>query len=139
MRSVFLSFTVAAAGAVVLAACGGGYSSPSSPSPSPSPSPDANAITISITRQNGAQSFSPNPATAGGQLVVFKNNDSIVHRVMLNDGTLDTGDIAPGAISRALTMPASGTNYHCTIHPSMIGSVNPASGGAPPPCEGVYC
>lgn len=138
MRSMILSFTVAAIAALVLIGCGGGYSSPAPTSPSPSPS-DPGAITISITRQNGAQSFSPNPATAGGQLVVFRNNDSIVHRVVLNDGTLDTGDIAPGSTSRSLLMPTTGTNYHCSLHPTMIGSVSPASGGTPPPCEGVYC
>ena len=41
-------------------------------------------MTITILRQNGAQSFSPNPALAGGQMVVFKNTDSITHRVTLN-------------------------------------------------------
>jgi plastocyanin len=96
-------------------------------------------MVITITRQNGAQSFSPNPASAGGQMVVFKNSDSITHHVALNDGGLDTGDLAPGATSRAVQMPSSGTNYHCTIHTDMIGSVNAASGAAPPPCEGIYC
>ena len=123
-----------AAAAAVLAglgvsSCGG--SSPSSPSA-------PNVVTITITRQNGAQSFSPNPVTAAGQMVAFRNSDSVVHRVQLNDGTLDTGNIAPGATSVAVLMPGAGTNYHCTIHPDMIGAVN--SQGAPPPaCEGPYC
>jgi plastocyanin len=95
-------------------------------------------MTITILRDGGAQSFSPNPAGAGGQQVVFKNNDSIEHRVRLNDGSLDTGIIPPGGTSRAVTMPASGANYHCEIHPGMIGSVNPASGGPPPECT-QYC
>jgi len=140
MRSLLVKFSVGAA-VLALWSCGGGGSSPTSTSPtSPSPSSsNSNAITIGITSQNGARSFSPSPATAGGQLVVFKNNDSIVHRVMLNDGSLDTGDIAPGATSRELMMPGDGTNYHCTIHPAMVGSVSPNSGGAPPPCQGAYC
>ena len=53
-------FAAAAAG-LILAACGGGGSSPSGPNPG--------ALTITITRQNGSQSFSPNPASAGGQTV----------------------------------------------------------------------
>lgn len=122
------------AAACALSACGGGSSAPTSPGSSTS-----TALTITITRDNGAQSFSPNPASAGARLVVFRNNDSVVHRVILNDGTLDTGDIAPGATSRELMMPGTGTNYHCTIHPGMIGSVNPATGGPPPPCQGAYC
>jgi plastocyanin len=119
-------------------ACGG-YSSPTPTTPSPSGPPDPNAITISIVGENGARSFNPNPASVGGRVVVFKNNDSITHRVVLNDGTIDTGDIAPGATSRTFTMPDLGTNYHCSIHPSMVGSVNPAAGGEPPACTGPYC
>ena len=69
-------------------------------------------------------------------MVVFRNNDSIVHRVVLNDGSVDTGDIAPGATSRAVAMPGGGTNYHCQLHPGMIGAVSGSSGG-PPPCSGA--
>jgi plastocyanin len=103
-----------------------------------SPSGGGSATTIAINGQNGTQAFSPNPAALGGQMVAFKNNDSITHRVVLNDGSVDTGDIAPGATSRAVVMPASGTNYHCTIHPGMIGAVSGGS-GAPPACTGSYC
>ena len=90
-------------------------------------------------RQNGAQSFSPNPASAGGQTVVFRNADSVVHRVMLNDASIDTGDLAPGATSRSFVMPATGTHYHCSLHPDMVGAVNGSGGTAPPACEGPYC
>lgn len=117
---------------VISPSCGGGGSSPASPSPTPS------FLTITISRQNGAQSFSPNPAVAGGQTVVFRNADSVVHRVQLNDGTIDTGNLAPGATSQPVTMPTSGTNYHCTLHPDMIGAVSGTS-GEPPKCEGPYC
>jgi hypothetical protein len=72
-------------------------------------------------------------------MVVFRNADNVVHRVRLNDLSIDTGDIAPGASSQAVRMPQVGSNYHCSLHPDMIGAVM-ASGGAPaPPCTGVYC
>jgi hypothetical protein len=58
--------------------------------------------------------------------------------VRLNDGTVDTGDIAPGATSRQVMMPSAGTNYHCPLHPGMIGAVSPQGGGEPPPCSD-YC
>jgi len=132
MRFPVLSLPAATA-ALVLSACGGG-SSPASPSPS-----NNTPVTITIRGENGAQSFSPNPASAGGQLVVFRNTDAVIHRVRLNEGTLDTGDIAPGATSRTLMMPANGTNYHCSLHTTMVGSVSPSAGGAPPPCQGLYC
>jgi plastocyanin len=95
--------------------------------------------TIVITSNNGARSFSPNPAALGGQMVTFRNNDTVVHRVRLNDASLDTGDIAPGATSTALLMPTMGTNYHCSLHTSMIGAVGPSGGTPPPACVGEYC
>ncbi len=127
--------------AVLAGSCGGSKgSSGSTPTgPTGTTPPPTGAVTITIVRQNGAQSFSPNPASAGGRMVVFHNIDTIVHRVRLNDGTIDTGDIAPGATSRAIQMPATGSNYHCPIHPDMVGSVNAAGGEPPPPCEGPYC
>ena len=65
-------------------------------------------------------------------------SDSIIHRVRLNDGSIDTGNLAPGGTSSAVLMPALGTHYHCTIHPDMIGAVNGTT-GPPPTCEGPYC
>lgn len=127
-----LKASVFVLGLAALSACsGGGGSTPTTPSTS-------NPATINIVGQNGAQAFSPNPASLGGQLVVFKNNDTVTHHITLNDGSVDTGDIAPGATSRVVTMPGNGTNYHCSVHPGMIGSVAAAS-GPPPPCDGAYC
>jgi plastocyanin len=115
--------------------CGGGSSDSSTPT---SPSGGGSVTTIAINGQNGTQAFSPNPAALAGQMVSFKNNDSVTHRVVLNDGSTDTGDIAPGATSRAVPMPAAGANYHCSIHPGMIGAVS-GSAGQPPACTGLYC
>ena len=131
MRTGLLKASVLTLGVAMISGCGGS-SSTTAPSPTTTP-------TITIVGQNGTQAFSPNPAGFGGRQVVFKNNDKVTHRVLLNDGTVDTGDIAPGTTSRAVTMPSSGTNYHCTIHPGMIGSVSTASGGGPPACQGDYC
>jgi plastocyanin len=131
MRLLVLASAVLSA-ALIASACGGSKY-PGGPSGS------NNVSTITINRQAGAQSFSPNPASFGGQMVVFKNNDSVTHRVQLNDGSIDTGDIAPGATSREVLMPSSGTNYHCTLHPSMIGAVSASGGTAPPACTGIYC
>ena len=83
-------------------------------------------MTISVLGVNGAQSFSPNPATLpAGQTVVWRNVDSITHRVVLNDGTFDTGNLAPGASSQpmAINVPGAGDPYHCSIHPSMVGTL----------------
>jgi len=80
-------------------------------------------------------------ATTGGtpptRTVTFDTTNFV--ESIVNDGSIDTGDIAPGATSAAVRMPGSGTHYHCSLHTDMIGAVN-ASGGTPPPeCEGPYC
>ena len=93
------------------------------PAPQPTPTPPGGTVSINVVAVNGAQSFSPNPATLpAGQTVVWHNIDSITHRVVLNDGSLDTGDIAAGASSRAMSINTAGP-YHCSIHPSMVGSL----------------
>jgi hypothetical protein len=68
----------------------------------------------------------------------WRNTDGVVHHIVLNDGSLDSGNIAPGASSAPLRLGVDGANYHCTIHPTMVGSINAAS-GEPPPCTGEYC
>jgi plastocyanin len=92
---------------------------------------------ITIVGINGAMSFSPNPATLpAGQMVVWHNSDSITHRVVLNDGSLDTGDIAGGASSQAMSINTSGGPYHCSIHPVMVGTIAVAASTPPAPGGG---
>jgi plastocyanin len=108
--------------------CGGnGYSSGTGNPTSPTTPPSASGVvTIDVVAINGAQSFSPNPATLpSGQMVVWHNVDSITHHVVLNDRSLDTGDLAPGASSQPMTISGTGGGpYHCSIHPVMVGSIN---------------
>ena len=129
--------------AIAAPSCGGGGyggtpSGGSANPPPPTAAPPPAASTISILGEMGAQSFSPNPASVRqGEMLLWRNTDSVVHHIVLNDGSLDSGDIAPGASSAALRLATDGANYHCTIHPTMVGSIN-ASSGEPPPCTG-YC
>ena len=133
MRSSFLAAPVVAA--LAAAACSGASGGPTGGSGNP----PANATTINIMGDRGAQSFSPNPSSVSqGNMLVWRNTDSVVHHIVMNDGSLDSGDIAPGAFSPALRLSTDGANYHCTIHPTMVGSINKAS-GEPPPCTGIYC
>ncbi len=111
---------------VLIAACGGsGYSAPTAPSGGGSGGGTAN-VTITIVGMNGNQSFSPNPGSLkAGQTVAWKNNDSITHTATSDSGAFDTGAIPPGGTSSPITMPAAGTfGYHCSIHPSMTGSLS---------------
>ena len=124
---------------LVLIACGGGGGYGGTPQTPTTPSPSGTA-TISIVGDRGAQSFTPNPGSGGtDQVLVWRNNDSVTHRIVVNDSTLDTGNIPPGGSSSPLQLPVAGANYHCTIHPGMIGSVTGSGGSQPPPCTGIYC
>ena len=122
--------------------CGGsGYGSGSSGNPSaPSAQPGTSGVvTINVVGINGALSFSPNPASLpAGQMVVWHNVDSITHHVVLNDGSVDTGDLGPGASSQPQAVSAAGGPYHCSIHPVMVGSVNQQT-PSPTGCQGPYC
>lgn len=133
VRGWALAIAIAAAG------CGGGGDSGSG-SPTAPTNPSPGTVTISIVTTGDAQSYNPNPATqTQGATVSWRNNDGVVHRIVANDGSFDTGDIAPGATSRGVQPSASGTNYHCSIHPAMVGAIGSSQGSPPPPCTGEYC
>jgi plastocyanin len=136
MRRILVSAGGAAAIAVVSFACGGG-SGPSGPSNNP-PQNNPQATTINIVGDNGRQSFTPNPADNNVNRATWRNTDSQVHRIVANDGSFDTGNINPGASSSAVSVSADGANYHCTLHPGMVGTIRAAS-GTEPPCTGFYC
>jgi plastocyanin len=132
------------AGAFAAVSCGGGGGgSPTSPSAGGGGGGGTQQtnVTITITGQGGRLAFSPNPATvATGQMVVFKNNDIVAHHVSLDDGTVQTPDIAPGATSAPVAMGLSGSKtYHCTIHPGMVGGFNGSEADVPPNCNQAYC
>ena len=139
MRALVTAGAVIAVGLGMWGCGGNGYSSGNgNPTGPTSPPSGSGVVTINVVAINGAQSFSPNPATVpDGQMVVWHNVDNITHRVVLNDRSVDTGDLAPGTSSQAMALRAGDGQYHCSIHPVMIGSVN--QGTAPSPCEGPYC
>jgi len=136
LRIVFASVL-----AVSLVGCGAASPTPSAPTAvtppnATAPASDATTVVITITSNNGGQSFSPNPATiAAGQSVIWFNADSQIHHVVLNDGTMDSGELAPGASSAAKPWVAVSAQYHCSIHPGMVGSVNDPT---TPPSSGDY-
>lgn len=136
MRFVWRVGATLAAG-VAISACGGGgtYGGGSTSAPlAPTPAVPSGAVTVSIIGSAGTGAYVPNPVQvpAGGQMT-WKNNDSTVHHIVLDDGSADLGDLAPGATSRTVTLRNSVVGFHCTIHPTMVGSIN---GSAPDPGSG---
>jgi plastocyanin len=140
MRVFVTVSTVIALGLGVWGCSGSSYSNGNSGNPT-TPSPTIpGVVTINVVAVNGAQSFSPNPATLpAGQMVVWHNVDNITHRVVLNDRSVDTGDLTAGASSQPMAIAAAGGQYHCSIHPVMVGSVNQNASNVPAPCQGAYC
>jgi plastocyanin len=84
--------------------------------------------------QRNEQSFSPNPLpVVQGSTVTWQNNDSTVHRIVMNDGSFDSGNISPGATSTAMRLTSANGQYHCALHPTtMFGSINAATDTPPP-------
>jgi plastocyanin len=121
-------FLVAIGVVLIVAAggCGGGVHGDGGDAMSMTSPSSAAAAIVTIVGQKGVLSFDPNPApVAPGGLVVWRNTDAARHRIVMNDGSFDSGDIAPGGSSPAMRLGLSGGGYHCTIHPTMMyGSIN---------------
>jgi plastocyanin len=122
-----LGILAVVAGIMTVVACSDN-NNPAAPNPSPSPSPTATPaaadVTITIKSMNADKSYDPNPGSVkAGQSVSWTNNDTTTHTAT-GDGW-DTGQIAPGQTSAPIKFSTAGTfNYHCSIHPSMVGTLN---------------
>ena len=78
--------------------------------------------------------FSPaNVSVPAGTTVTWVNEGNVPHTVTSDDGQFDSGVLMPGD-SYTVMFKGQGTiTYHCSIHPSMTGSVTvgtPPTGGA---------
>ena len=107
---------------VAVAACSGssGSAAPSvATSPAPAaPAGAATAVTI--------KDFQFTPATTSvpiGSKVTWTNNDTTAHTVTFDDGSADSGNLAPAATFDQTFTTAGTFAYHCTIHSQMKGTV----------------
>ena len=121
---------MAAAAAVISACSAGDAGSPTSPG-------SASVVTINIV-SSGTSAYTPNPAKVStGANILLKNYTVDVHHIVMNDGSADFGEIAPGdSTMRRLT--TGGGDYHCTIHQTMVGSINGQVGAEPRPCDPAF-
>ena len=123
-----LGILAVVAGITAAVACGGsGYSSSPNPVPTPTPSGGGSGsadVTITINGMLGASSYSPNPAAVKvGQTVAWHNADSISHTA--TGSGFDTGALGAGQTSRPISFTTAGNvDYHCSFHPSMVGTLN---------------
>ena len=79
---------------------------------------------VSIVSSFGPGAYVPNPLTAAmGSMLVWVNEDTRMHHIVLEDGT-DLGQLIPGAQSRPVPLATESTSYTCLVHSSMFGTVN---------------
>lgn len=140
-RTVALTMMMAGS-AFAISGCGGGGGGAAQSPTSATPIATAAApltVSVSIVSSIGNTAFVPNPVRANsGDSVAFRNTDSVMHRLMLQDGT-DLGDIAPNATSRAVVLRnANSVSFRCTVHASMVGSINGATAPEPPCVPDAY-
>ena len=78
------------------------------------------------TDQVSIQNFAFSPTTINvkvGAKVSWTNQDSVSHTVTADDGSFSSSNLSQGQIY-SFTFTKAGTyTYHCTIHPSMHGTV----------------
>ena len=105
---------------IAVAACSGSSASAASPAAGSPAAPAGGATAVAI------KDFAFNPATNSvptGSKVTWTNNDTAAHTVTFDDGSADSGNIAPGSIFDHTFATAGTFAYHCTIHSQMKGAV----------------
>ena len=123
------SVAVAACAALLSSACG----SDAPMSPSPSPVPPVGAVTANVYALPGASNLGP-IAFGDEPIVIFKgermrfvNADSTEHNVVSDTPAIPefrtTGPLAPGGQATFSMNTVGETTIHCTIHPSMTGTL----------------
>ena len=102
-----------------------GTTAPAAPSGTGSTAPASASVSIP------AHSFSPASVTiAVGGTVRWTNGDRDSHTVTADNGSFDSGILAPGG-TFSHTFPTAGTfAYHCEIHPDMRGTVTVTGAGS---------
>ena len=82
----------------------------------------AQATSQTVTIQGFA--FSPSTVTINvGESITWTNHDTVAHTATSNDGTTFNKPLAAGATATVAFSVAGTYAYHCSIHPSMTGSI----------------
>jgi len=122
MRRLAGPLLLVAAVAIIAAACNGtgpaAYGAPASTAATTTAATAINAATIKDF------SFQPEVLKVKvGAKVTWTNGDTVAHTVTADTNSFASGNLQPGgSISFTFTRPGTYA-YHCSIHPSMHGSV----------------
>ncbi|HEV3354488.1 MAG TPA: cupredoxin domain-containing protein [Acidimicrobiales bacterium] len=97
--------------------------------PGPQPAPTNRVEALDPAREGESLRFLPNNLTAeAGSTVLFANVGGKPHTLTADDGSFDTGVVAPGAeggrfagTNATFTLSKPGTyTFHCEIHPAVM-------------------
>lgn len=122
MRRLVGPLLLVAAVAIIAASCNGtgpsAYGAPASTAATTTAATATNAATIK------GFSFQPEVLKVKvGAKVTWTNDDTVAHTVTADTNSFASGNLQPGG-SFSFTFTRPGTYaYHCSIHPSMHGSV----------------
>jgi plastocyanin len=122
MRSI-LRVALSVTATLALAACSGG-SGAATTGPAASVCNDSTGTTVvAATVQNKTWSQPINAKV--GDVITWTNADAVPHKVALDDGSCMMGaNIAPSGGTASLVFTKAGTYpFHCTVHPSMTGTI----------------
>lgn len=134
-RRPLLAVAATALIALGLAACGssGGSSGATAKDTTTSATEAPGGTTGDATSTSGssaadtvvAKDFSLSSVTvAAGAEVTFENTGKATHTMTADDGSFDTGRVAPGSTAKVTAPSTPGSySFHCTIHPSMTGTL----------------
>ena len=122
MRRLVGPLLLVAAGAIIAAACNG--TGPSAYGASASTAATTTAATAINAATIKGFSFQPDVLKVKvGAKVTWTNDDTVAHTVTADTNSFASGNLQPGR-SFSFTFTRPGTYaYHCSIHPSMHGSV----------------
>lgn len=79
--------------------------------------------------------FAYQPASAIEEIkspITWTNRGATTHTVTFDDGSLDSGPIAPGETFTAMLANVGEHSYHCTFHPTMHGTISAVGQQLPP-------
>jgi plastocyanin len=85
----------------------------------------------------GGFAYSPASITVSvGDTITWTNNDPQTHTATADDASWNSGNIAGGGGTKAVTFTTAGTfPYHCAIHSSMTGTVTVTAAAPAPGAE----
>jgi plastocyanin len=113
-RKLYSTILVLLISATVITSCSKGSSYNSTTTPPPA------ANSVSIVNM----SFSPATLSVTvGTTVTWTNNDNMTHTVTSDTTAFDSGNLTVGSKYTKVFSVAGTYEYHCTIHPTMKGSI----------------